>query len=673
MERYETYFELLFAGGSAVAGLALWALLGALFLCGIGLWLPLTLRGEGQPKGEGRVSPAEDEKFGGGPFGDWISLLPVAMAGGLASAVMAWTFSLFVFRNFWPGNAILILAGLVGIALAWKARKDNPRKGFTLALSHPVAVTLVTLFAFFLGLWHHAATELPVTQDVPRLVFSDLQRDLGAHVQMAGLVRDGGLPMQNLWGAPDHEYWSLSHTGHLILISGFSQLLGVSLYQASSILWIAATLLIAWAALGLFAGTRIPGAARFMLALGTLVWGAFSFPELHRLYDPVRESAAGGFELDAPGFWISGRGFWNLPQTLSISLTLAALVLTEAFASARRQGRAGSTLLATAACLAVVGGWTKPSLIIFYGPAFVLWLAINRASIRDYACVLIPGVVGAFVYAIPALFFDLPEAPGWTLHPSAEQSAAVGGFILMAGPALGVVAMAGGLRLVREGGRNSNFRVLDLALLAAGGSVLFALLFREDQFVGFRVFQPNIWWGMSACIILLVPLLGREAFAQLQLGGWRRRVAGLGLGLGFLHVFNGACLAVAYPTLNLRGHARSDAEVMASARARTPPGTRFALDPSLQDYDLVSYLSRPAIMPTGTFSRSNQRDFEAWQSFVLEFQYPEPALLERFDALLFRQDRRHIAGFLASHGWQREFQTAEYALWRRGRSPAPRP
>jgi hypothetical protein len=143
--------------------------------------------------------------------------------------------------------------------------------------------------------------------------------------------------------------------------------------------------------------------------------------------------------------------------------------------------------------------------------------------------------------------------------------------------------------------------------------------------------------------------------------------------MGFLHVFNGACLAVAYPTLNLRGQARSDAEVMASARARTPPGTRFALDPSLQDYDLLSYLSRPAIMPTGTHSLINQGDFEAWQAFVLEFQYPEPALLERFDAILFRQDRRHIAGFLAPHGWQKEFQTAEYELWRPGRSPALRP
>ncbi|HIL81627.1 MAG TPA: hypothetical protein EYG54_10270, partial [Myxococcales bacterium] len=397
MERYETYFELLFAGGSAVLGLALWALLGALFLCGIGLWLPLTLRGE-----SGGFS-AEDQNFGDRPFSEWTLLLPVALAGGLATALTAWTLSLFVFRDFWPGNAALLLACLLGIALAWKVRKDNPRKKIASGLSHPVAATLITLFAFCLGLWHHAATELPVNQDVPRLVFSDLQRDLGAHVQMAGLVRDGGLPMQNLWGAPEHDYWSLSHTGHLILISGFSQLLGVSLYQASSILWIAATLLIAWAALGLFAGTRIPGAARFTLVLGTLVWGAFSFPELHRLYDPVRESAAGGFELDAPGFWISGRGFWNLPQTLSIALTLAALLATEAFAAARRQGRTGSALLAAAACLAVVGGWTKPSLIIFYGPAFVLWLALNRAKIRDYACVLIPGALGAFVYAIPAL------------------------------------------------------------------------------------------------------------------------------------------------------------------------------------------------------------------------------------------------------------------------------
>jgi len=668
MELYETYLELLCGGGSAVLGLVLRIGVGLFALVLSGLWLPLVLMGDSRRLGPGGQTPKTGFRR------DWALALPVAAGAGLALAVTVWTLSLFAVGSFFPGNLVLYASWVFGAGLAWRARGAVTRD-----FDRPMVWLFVTFLALGLGLWQHAATELPVLKDVPRLVFSDLQRDLGVHVNMAGLVRDGGLPMQSLWGSGDSEYWWLSHTGHLVLIAGFSQWLGISLYQASSMLWIAGTMVIAWAALALLAGTRIPGLPRVLLVLGTLVWGAFTFPELHRLYDPLREHATGGYELDAPGYWVAGRGFWNFPQTLSITLTLCGLLLFEAFAAARRSRESGRGILVVASVFLVVGGWAKPSLVIFYGPALVLWLILNRSGIREYACVLVPLAVGVLVYAFPALSFALPDAPAWSLVVGREQWATVSGFALMAAPSLVVLSLAAGVRMLSQPGRSEDFRILDLALLASGGSLLFALFFREDQFVGFKVFQPNIWWGMSACIVLLVPLLGREAFAELRLEGWRRVAALAGLGMGLVQVFNGFCLAIAYPTLNLRGHSISDVEVLMAARAKTVPGTRFAIDPLLEDYDLVGYLSRPVIMPVfepandlveesvaevsnGALVRE-RRDLEAWRTFLEGRGRAALDLATRFDALIAHRDRRRVAGILLSRGWHREELGDGFELW----------
>ncbi len=652
MELYEIYLGLLQGGGAALLISALWAGAGLLLLFLVGLWFPLCLAG-GSSRFEAGVGPTSV----GSPL-NWVRLLPLALAGGLATATTAWTLSLFAFDGFALGNFIVYGACLLGAGLVWKRRDE-----MTGGISHPQAWLFASLFALALGLWHHAATELPILHDVPRLVFSDLHRDLGAHVQMAGLVREGGLPMQSFWGALDHDYWALSHTGHLVLIAGISQFLGIGLYPAASLLWIDAIVLIAWGVLALLKGSGLGGSARFMLVVATLVWGALAFPELHRLHDPLRESAGGGFELDAPGYWIAGRGFWNLPQTLSLSLTLVGLLVLEAFGVARQGRRGGGVLLAAAIFLLVVGGWTKPSLVIFFGPALLLWLALNRAQPRELFLAVGALSAGAFVYAIPALFFFLPPAPAWTLLPTAEQSAMVGTFMLMASPGLLVLAMTPAVGLVRERGLLSDFRVLDLALVAAGGSLLFGLLFREDQFVGFRVFQPNIWWGMSACLLLLVPLLGRAALADLKRPGWRRAVAGAGLGLSLLHVFNGFCLGVVYPTLNLRAHSASDAEVLAAGRMKTEPGMRFAVDPVFQDYDLLGYLSRPVIMPGVVGSDSEREILAAWQAFVASGEPPPKLFGKRFDALILHRDRRQSAAYLLSRGWQREALGDEFVLW----------
>ena len=652
MERYETYLGLLGASEQGALALAGWSGIGLVLLLGVGLWLPLGLssvRAWAVRDGEGESA--------GAPM-DWSRVLPVGLASGLALAVGAWTLSLFLFGNFLLGDAILCLAALSSAVLAWAGRTRLPG-----VLGQAGVFVCVSLFALGLGLWHHAATDMPVEQGGARLVFSDLQRDVGAHITMAGLVRDGGLPMQNLWGSGEHEYWMLSHTGHLVLISGLSELLGIGLYRASSVLWISAMLLTVWAALGLLAGARIPAVFRFILAGATLVWGAAAFPEFHRIYDPMREASAGGFELDSPGYWVAARAFWNLPQALSIALTFCSLLLLQAFAALRQTRPGLPWLLVVGTCLAVVGGWTKPSIIIFYGPALLLWLALNRAEAREYVSVGIPLLIGGFVYALPAAFFDLPEGSSWSFLPGWEQWSRVGGFILAASPGLAILALSPLAKMAKSWSQPAEYRVLDLALLAAGGSVLFALIFSEDVFVGDRVFQPNIWWGMSACFVLLVPMLGRQGFGMLGDPGWRSLAAGVGLALGLLHAFNGFCLAIVYPALNLRGHLASDAEVLAGAREQTSPGTRFALDPSLQDYDLVGYLARPTLMRARAASPAQRRDFDAWQAFVQGSQASRRPFLGSLDAIVLRRDRPSVAQALSSRNWARASLDARHDLW----------
>ena len=652
MDRYETYLGLLGASEQGVLALAGWWGLALILLLMVGLWLPLGL----SPVRAWVVRDAEGESAEG-PM-DWSRVLPVALASGLALAVSAWTLSLFLFGGFLLGDATLCLAGLSSIGLAWVRRKQLPG-----VLGQAGVFVCVSVFALGLGLWHHAATDMPVEQGAARLVFSDLQRDVGAHITMAALVRDGGLPMQNLWGSGEYEYWMLSHTGHLVLISGLSELLGISLYRASSVLWINAMLLTVWAALGLLAGGRIPAAFRFILAGATLVWGAAAFPEFHRIYDPMREASAGGFELDAPGYWVAARAFWNLPQALSIALTFCALLLLQGFAAVRQARPGYPWLLVAATCMAVVGGWTKPSLIVFYGPALLLWLALNRAGTREYASVGIPLVIGGLVYSISTVFFDLPAGSNWSFFPGWEQWSKVGGFILAAGAGLALLALGPLEKLAKSWNRPAEYRVLDLALLAAGGSVLFSLLFSEDAFVGDRVFQPNIWWGMSASFVLLVPLLGRQGFGMLGDPGWRSLTAGVGLALGLLQAFNGLCLAIVYPALNLRGHLVSDAEVLADAREQTPAGTRFALDPSLQDYDLLGYLARPSLMKARTASVAQSENFDAWQAFVQGGGASRIPFLGSLDAIVLRRDRRSVARALLSRNWVGASLDGRYDLW----------
>ena len=87
------------------------------------------------------------------------------------------------------------------------------------------------------------------------------------------------------------------------------------------------------------------------------------------------------------------------------------------------------------------------------------------------------------------------------------------------------------------------------------------------------------------------------------------------------------------------------------------------LDPALQDYDLLGYLSRPALMSSAAMSERDHEDLQAWLGFVEGRGPGFGAWLGRFDAAVLREDRRPGARGLAGGGWQRQPLGHGFELW----------
>ena len=179
--------------------------------------------------------------------------------------------------------------------------------------------------------------------------------------------------------------------------------------------------------------------------------------------------------------------------------------------------------------------------------------------------------------------------------------------------------------------------------------------------------QPNIWWGLSGCIVALVPLLGRQAVLKPGRERWHRVAAGGGLAMALLHVLEGLSIAAVVPTLNLRQHELRLAETLSAARARTAPEARFSIDPSLHDLDLTVYLSRPALTSIAGKSEVDNQDLRHWFSLCLRGMPPPANFLARFDAIVLDARRAHVRAFLASQGWEGATLHAEFEIWQ----PAP--
>ncbi len=634
MNSYAAYLAAIASTWTTVLELAAIALLAIMVTWAAGLWLPALLT---QPSTTARPTPPQRGQHG------------LALASGLASFGLVWSLAAYAGPSQVTVLAVAVILPLAGLAFAhWRDYRPAP-PGRHLLLAGATGLAL--------SLWLYLPTDL-VVPETGLHVFSDLQFDLSIHALMAETIRESGLPLHNLWASTASEFSPLSHTAHAVVIAGLAEATSLDSPRAAIILWALATVITLWSAIELIEwNAPVTPASLALCALAVTVWAPLStFDAGWLMALPAIDDIVGTND------WVAGRSYWNISQALSIALVAAALtVLDRADDVARDSPRrrrfiaAGALLISTSACF-------KPSLWIFYGPALLLWCGWRRESVRTWLALVVALVVPLFVYALPVWLQPLPAGGRWLIAPDAGQALAVGDYLLRALAAPLVLATAL-IALRRIPGPAST---LGLATLALAGSALFALLFQEAQFVGFEVLQPNIWWGMAACCLLMLPLIGREAVHLVARGGAIARGATvLATGLAVAQLAHGIVIAVAYPLLVVRSYPDASIRLLRQVRAATSPTTRLALDPYLDGQDLRPFLARPSLLPTTFGDPTDLAAYDAWSRFAAEGRgNPMPALA-RVDAVVLHEQRRAARDLLVSLGWRTAPLTNGFALWQR--------
>lgn len=637
MDKLADFLNLLGSAVGPVSVLVAYSLAGLVMTWLCGTWLLLLLA-------PGRPATAISD-----PRGEWLWLHPVVLAAGWGTLISVSTASLYLTKGMLAGEVLLVLLAVSSGVLLLRFRPRFDWNGYG-------TLVLIGLAALVIGIWQHVGTALPVTDGSDYLVFSDLHLDLPIHVALAGVIQDSGLPLVNLWPSDTHAYSAPMHIGHAIAIASYSSAMGISLYEASTVSFVVATVLTAWCALGLFAARVKPQAGYALLVmLSTLAIGQLTLPWLH---DPTAPRAP----LDT-GIWLASRSYWNISQAISIALTIGGLLVLDGYCAVRREGRVQLPVLGVAVGLIAIGGLVKPSLVIFFGPALFFWLVLSGARIAEFMVTVVVLQVAFMTYMLPRFLHVSVGGPGWSVGPEEGQFAEVALFLWHACFGIAVILCGVVIRSVGSGWRTRRWQVLDLGVIALGGSILFALLFREVRFVGFPVLQPNIWWGISGCIVLLVPLASREIPGLLSSGKRLRWLAVLGLGVLAVQTLNGLRVAWVYPFMNLRRHDAVLAETLDRARELTVPGTRFALDPTLEHFDLRPFLSRPSLMLTSYTLPRNRQAYSSWKAFVASGRARPP--LERLDAVVLDQQRGNAHRFFAEQGWRAVTINDRYTLWHR--------
>lgn len=673
LSRYGEILDFLLAEPGFVATTVLYAVLAGLCLAVSGTWLPLlawrTSHSSRELRGD---SPAAEPDLNG------VALLALAVGGGLVLTVSLGTASAYLLKRLLPGLVAAVVVGLLTLVPLVRGLRGG---GIRLGTSR-TAFAVLTVIAFSLGLWQHVIMAFPRAEmtsphdssTMSVIAFADLHRDSGFHVHLATILSQTGLPLRDLYGSPTQEYSPVIHTGHGVLLGSLAGGLGTSEYRASTALWIVVMVLTAWSACALLAGEDVPGPIVVLGSLCPLVLGPLSVPTLAMLTQP---QFVMGQLIESP--LTAARMYWNLPQATSTAMVAVALICVDGLC--RAAGGRGGRLWWTIAAAAAIGasGWVKPSLFVFYAPALVLALVVHRAGIRETAAAVVIFVAAAAVYLLPSWLVSVAEHPSWSLHPTAAQTQHVVKFLLLGcGPAL-LLSLGPLRRMFGSILQPSQPQTLTVALVAMGGSLLFALLFREDRYAeleNFAVFQPNIWWGPSACVVLLVPLLLRSAVQRIRAAGRADWFVVAGVILGAVQVVGGTLFAVAYPAVNGRIYPQKDVDVLLTARARTTPTTRFLIDPILLHpdvgfSDVAGMLGRPCLFGTSYMSDAEQEILISWNELFFEPHRTEGTGWAGYDAAILSDlDGAGAARTaLAERGWTSEDLGEGFSLWRRPVDP----
>ncbi len=626
-----------------------WSLVTVLALLLVGGWLPVLVWGRWSADASGTHSQ-HDEVV---PV-HAVSLLALMLGGGVMLSVALGTLSAYVAKSVLPGMVLSVVFGLTSTLLL--IRNLRVRR-LNLGTSRQVFAA-VSACAVLLTLWHHAVSDFADESDGGRrVIFTDLNGDTSFHVYLAMMIRETGLPLRDLYGSPFREYSQVTHTGHGVLIAGIASVLPVTEFRASASLWVAASVLLCWSSMAVVIRSKVSG--KFVVAAGLipLVFGPLMLPSSMPLLHPEAALA-----ID-PG--ISNRMYWNLPQALSTALAALGLILFDGYCRSER-GDAGRPKLLVLVCVVIVAsGWVKPSLFILYAPALLVTLLVQRARLTELVSSFVLLAMGVVVYLLPAFLVDVPEVPSWNFHPNVEQTVEVAKFVGYGCGAVLLLAVSPLARLFRELVHPQQPRVLTLPLVAMGGSLLFALLFREERFVGFKAFQPNIWWGPSACVLLLIPLLIRHAVRQESHEGRTGVLRMAAAVLMLLHVISGSQFAVATPAINLRPYPKMSADALVAAQQQTSSHARFLLDPLLASVDLAGYLRRPALFSTNYMFPEDSQILDDWSQLFEESAESTGTGWTNYNAAIIAESSTRAQAAMRSQGWAMSDLTPGFQLWER--------
>lgn len=567
------------------------------------------------------------------------------VGAGIGLNLLLWTGSLFAVHSAIPGTAASGVLALAGIAGAVRHHRQ-----WAISRGSGCWSAALLLGAGF-GLWQHALLEFPLrVERVSHYIYNDFWTDLPIHVHVATLIGEGGLPLRSVFGTPDpaRPFEPPGHVGYAVWMDGVSSITGIGPYHAAAVVWILCRILTAWSAWELLADRVRSPWLRVLASLVPLVLGGVGWPRWNVSTDLEKVAAAGS--------QVAGAMSWNLPQAASVAIAFVSMVFYDQYC---RRGRTPDLFLT--AFLQVVSGLCKPSLFILLAPALLIRLALQRTSWRTIAGVVAILLSGVGIYHLPLLYPVFSLSRGWSLHPSAGQARDVLSFFLWKCGGIFLLSLPFLRKLFGDLGRPAERRPVDLLLIAMGGSLLFPLLFREEDLVPLGM-QPNLFWGAMGCLSLLWPFVTALPSGPVRpVTVWGRRIAWLVVAV---QILNGGLFAFQYPILETRQFPRRAVDLIHAVRRETAPGDRVLLDPIISDTTRASYLGRPVVMDY-ELNWSQRTLVDDWRR-LCEGESPEiPIDWNRFEAVVTAPDRDRVHDLLRSLDWTPGELLYGFTLWRK--------
>lgn len=628
------------------------AVLAWLFFLACGLWLPLMLlwrKERAQPSdGAGSIDGDTSENR---RTPAWI--LALGTGGGVMTAVLFWTISIYTTRGTGAGTVVLIV--LAAAALPGFRSLARLCRQFDESLCFAVA----TLLALLLAAWHITGIELPHESD---FLFCDRHGDLGQHAYFATLVRDAGLPLVDLNGTFDREYEPLTHTGFSVLLVGLSNLTGRTLYEAAQFLWLMGYATIGWAALALVTRFRLPSVFAVLAAVAPLLWAGLVHLPLSLLAGDYIGATDPKLGTGLPMGVASGVIYHNGPQLWSIAVVAVGLVCFDQYSNSRRcLWSLGGGVLAISA-----SGWIKPSLAVLFGPALLIYLLLRRARPTEFATACIFLAFGVVVYLLPEIVAELPPPEPWGIYVlrwDALESALLGVALLGVGS---LAAVCRAWVVARDPRRLAELDWIDLSVIATVGGLIFAAVLREQN----RDHENHLW-GLYACAALLSPwvivwcLKGDGAATSRAVEHLRRST----FALVAVQLVSGAIYAFYYPTFAIWMVNRVAAQALQQAGQGMPSGTRFVLDPAISTIHSESYVGHPVLRFSvlryyARVPPSVEVEAGRWVALIERGELHDIAMLQLREAAVVHSTRPFLRHMPVKFGWQKVKELAGgFELW----------